>query len=44
MRGDRDKKKNGGGVAVYIVQHFNYDRLDEALVTSSDADFEAIWF
>ena len=39
----RDRNRDGGGVAVYIAEHLNYNRLKDPN-ESTDRDLEAIWF
>ena len=41
-RGDRDCV--GGGVAVYVTEHLNYNRLKDPRDLSPDIDVESIWF
>ena len=42
MRRDRDYV--GGGVAVYVAEHLNYNRLKDPRDLSPNIDVESIWF
>ena len=42
MRRDRDCV--GGGVAVYVAEHLNYNRLKDPRDSSPDIDVESVWF